>query len=119
MAANRRQFQTTHKHNRTDEPSAKDIEMAGSHLQATSSLDSVLFAQLEALQLLGDQITERVLVVGPDLTILYANDGAWPQRTRGALASSAKCYEAVLNESDPCRVCAAKEVFDSGEMRPL
>jgi hypothetical protein len=54
--------------------------MAGSHaVHAHHGFsDPVLSARLEALQLLADQVSERIMVVDQDFTILYANRSAWP-----------------------------------------
>ncbi len=96
--------------------------MAGSHAVRTHPgfSDPVLSARLEALQLLADQVSERIMVVDKDFTILYANRSAWPgAETPNPVTRPAKCYEAFLDRSDPCDRCPAMEVFHSGELRTV
>lgn len=77
-------------------------------------------ARLEALQLLAEGSADRILVIGPDQTILYANRAAWSSTgLAGPPAKPAKCYEALLRRADPCAVCSAKEVFDAAGVRAV
>ncbi len=94
--------------------------MAGSHAQVPSTIDPVLSARIEALQLLADRMCSRVMVVDRDLTIIYANETGWGgEQRQPRLPQPAKCYEAFLRRSDPCGTCPANEVFHSGEIRTL
>ena len=76
--------------------------------------DPILAARLEALQLLADRISHRVMVVDRDLTVIYANESAWEGKEGGqAQARPAKCYEAFLQRKDPCEMCPATKAFES------
>ncbi|GKS60211.1 hypothetical protein YTPLAS18_37380 [Nitrospira sp.] len=80
--------------------------------------DPVLEARLEAIRVLAEHQTERVMVIGPDQTVIYANRTAWPDDPQPLVpARPAKCYQAVLQRNDPCGTCPAMEVFASGEVK--
>ena len=82
--------------------------------------DPILAARLEALQLLAEGSTDRIMVIGPDQTIIYANQAAWSGAGQtGPPTRPAKCYEACLRQSDPCAVCSAKKVFDATDVRAV
>ena len=94
--------------------------MAGSHVKSISRLDSIVAARVEALQLLAEGSSDRIMVIGPDQTVIYANQAAWAGAGwAGPPAPPAKCYEAFLRRSDPCASCSAKEVFDATEVRAV
>ncbi len=86
----------------------------------TTPTDSVLAARLQAIRVLADRVSDRVMVVGPDLTVIYANEAAWPkQSSPGGSSQPAKCYEAVLHRNDPCGSCPAVDVFVSGDVKSV
>lgn len=94
--------------------------MAGRTPGSELPSDPILAARIEAIRTLADRHSDRVMVVGADHTVVYANQSAWP--TAPAPASSAeptKCYGAMLNRSTPCESCPATEVFASGIVRSL
>ncbi len=94
--------------------------MAGSPIHVFSPPDPILAARLEALQLLAEGSTDRIMVIGPDQTIIYANQAAWSGAGQaGPPTRPAKCYEAFLRQSDPCAVCSAKKVFDATDVRAV
>jgi two-component system response regulator AtoC len=78
----------------------------------------VLSARLEALRLLADRVTNRVMVVDRDFTVIYANHSAW-SGDESPGQRPAKCFEAILHRADPCAHCAAQAVFESGEVRSV
>lgn len=85
--------------------------------------DAVLSARLEAVRILADQIPQPVTVVDRDCTIIYTNQ---PAETVSGAASAAlpgqigkKCYAAFFHRTDPCPLCPAREVFESGEPRSV
>jgi two-component system response regulator HydG len=96
--------------------------MAGSHdmvLAPVTAADPILAARVEALKLLGDRISERVMVLDRGLTIRYANHPGWaaPGKSTGGSGCCARpstCYEACLKRSDPCGDCPVIQVFESG-----
>ncbi len=93
--------------------------MAGSQCDRASNdyTDPVLTARIEALKLLAERSAERVAVLGPGLEVIYANKSAWGDPARAsALPRHAKCYEAFMNQSDPCGYCPAQAVFESQEV---
>lgn len=93
--------------------------MAGSHYDHLPSefSDPVLEARIEALKLLAERSAERVAVLGPDLEVIYANKAAWGNADSiGARTRRAKCYEAFMNQTDPCGFCPAQTVFESQEV---
>lgn len=94
--------------------------MAGSQANSPSHPDPILAARLEVLQLLAEGSSDRIMVIGPDQTVIYANRAAWSGAGRaGAPDRPAKCYEAFLHQTDPCVACSAKEVFDATEVRAV
>ncbi len=94
--------------------------MAGSHPNSGFPLDSILAARVEALQLLAEGSSDRIMVIGPDQTVIYANQAAWAGAGQaGPPARPAKCYEAFLRQADPCGSCSAKAVFDATEVRAV
>ena len=94
--------------------------MAGSQMHSPSHPDPILAARLEALQLLAEGSSDRIIVIGPDQTVIYANQAAWSGAGRaGPSEQPAKCYEAFLHRSDPCAACSAKEVFDATDIRAV
>jgi two-component system response regulator HydG len=94
--------------------------MAGSQTNSPSRHDPVLAARLEALQLLAEGSSDRIMVIGPDQRVIYANQAAWSGAGYdGAPARPAKCYEALLHQSDPCTACSIREVFDKTDVRPV
>ncbi|MBM4120582.1 MAG: sigma-54-dependent Fis family transcriptional regulator [Nitrospira sp.] len=98
----------------------QENEMAGSHETHPIHPDPVLAARLEALQLLAEGSSDRIMVIEPDQTVIYANRAAWAGSGRAAPpVRPAKCYEAFLNQSDPCAACSAKEVFDTTDVRAV
>src|SRR5574341_243234 len=81
--------------------------MAGSH-------DMVLAARMDVLKLLGDRVSDRVMVLDRDLTILYANQPDWSALDGSeSCARPSKCYEACLKRADPCGDCPVRKVFES------
>ena len=96
--------------------------MAGSRDKSphSSFADPVLAARLDALKLLADQGTDRVVVLDKDLTIIYANQSGWTESDhRASSGRPTKCYEAFLNRTDPCEACPATKVFESAEVRAV
>ncbi|MEX5282458.1 MAG: sigma-54 dependent transcriptional regulator [Nitrospiraceae bacterium] len=84
------------------------------------SIDPVLAARVEAIRALADHQSERVMVVGPNLTVIYANQAAWPGGEIPITSSNpAKCYEAILHRKVPCSTCPVTEVFASGEVKSV
>jgi len=94
--------------------------MAGSQIispPSSSLRDPVLSARLDALKLLADRTTDRVMVVDRDGTIIYANHLVGSgDATDGR---PAKCYQAILHRQDPCAHCGAMEAFHAGEVRSV
>ena len=89
--------------------------MAGSQQYSSYTFqDPILAARLEALQLLADRMSHRVMVVDRDFTVIYANQSAW-EGNEGVQAPerTAKCYEAFLQRQDPCELCPATKAFES------
>ncbi|MEK7294597.1 MAG: sigma 54-interacting transcriptional regulator, partial [Nitrospirota bacterium] len=94
--------------------------MAGSHTNVPSHPDPILAARLEALQLLAEGSSDRIMVIGPDQTVIYANQAAWSGAGQaGPPARPAKCYEAFLHQADPCAACSAQEVFEATDVRAV
>ena len=82
--------------------------------------DPALAARVEALQLLAEGSSDRIMVIGPDQNVIYANRAAWADAgPSGPSPKPAKCYEAILHRSDPCSACSAKEVFDTPNVRAV
>lgn len=82
--------------------------------------DPVLLGRLEALRLLADRVSDRVMVVDRDRTIIYSNRPACSGgEGQAAIAHPAKCYEALLGKCEPCSFCPATKVFESGEVRTV
>jgi two-component system response regulator AtoC len=82
--------------------------------------DPILAARLEALQLLAEGSSDRIIVIGPDQSVIYANQAAWSGAGRaGPPERPAKCYEAFLNRTDPCAACSAGKVFDATDVRAV
>ncbi|WP_447976966.1 sigma-54 interaction domain-containing protein [Candidatus Nitrospira bockiana] len=79
--------------------------------------DPILAARIEALQLLAAQISEHVMVLGPDLTILYANQAVWKSAPHRAGDGEPKCYETFSSDPEACRTCPATEVFQTETIR--
>jgi two-component system, NtrC family, response regulator HydG len=94
--------------------------MAGSQANSPFHPDPILAARLEALQLLAEGSSDRIMVIGPDQTVIYANQAAWSGAGKaGPSARPAKCYEAFLHQTDPCASCSAKEIFDATDVRAV
>jgi two-component system response regulator AtoC len=95
--------------------------MAGSQADDIRSLfiDPVLTARLEALKLLADRVSDRVMVLNRDLTIIYASRSAWAGSDLGVGLRPARCYEAFLQRTEPCEACPATKVFESGSMESV
>jgi two-component system response regulator AtoC len=94
--------------------------MAGSHAKNHPGADPILKARLEALQLLAEGSSDRIMVIGPDQTVIYANQAAWSGAGRtGPSERPAKCYEAFLHQTDPCADCSATEVFDTTDVHAV
>lgn len=81
--------------------------------------DEVLNARLEALKLLADHLPDRfpvrVVVLGPDLRIVYSNEPAWTPATDLDPARPALCYEVIGNQVTPCNPCPASRSLATGE----
>ncbi|MGE3151607.1 MAG: sigma-54 interaction domain-containing protein [Nitrospiraceae bacterium] len=83
-------------------------------------IDPVLAARVEAIRALADHQSERVMVVSPNLTVIYANHAAWPTGEVPITSSKpTKCYEAILHRQVPCSACPVTEVFASGEVKSV
>ncbi|MBI5776661.1 MAG: hypothetical protein HY444_04645, partial [Nitrospirae bacterium] len=94
--------------------------MAGSQPIRPFLQDPILAARVEALQLLAEGSSDRIMVIGPDQMVIYANQAAWSGAGRtGPPDRLARCYEAFLHQTDPCAACSAKEVFDATEVRAV
>ncbi len=94
--------------------------MAGSQPIRLFHQDPILAARVEALQLLAERSSDRIMVIGPDQTVIYANQAAWSDAGRtGPSARPAKCYEAFLHRTNPCEACSAQEVFDKTDVRAV
>ena len=94
--------------------------MAGSHIHVPPHPDPILAARLEALQLLAEGSSDRIMVIGPDQTVIYANQAAWSGAGQaGPPARPAKCFEAILRQSDPCAACSAQEVFTASDVHAV
>ena len=97
--------------------------MAGSHSQSpplSPFADPILAARLEALKQLADGMTDRVAVMDRDLNVVYANDKAWGKiEGEPAAIKPAKCYQAFVQQADPCGTCPATTVFETGEVRTV
>jgi len=94
--------------------------MAGSHAKNLPGADPILTARLEALQLLAEGASDRIMVIGPDQTVIYANQAAWSGAGQaGSPARTAKCYEAILRQTHPCDACSAKEAFAAADVRAV
>ncbi len=91
--------------------------MAGSHHKASAASpigDPILAARVEAIRQLAQGLTDRVAVLDRDLNVIYANEAAWADGAlRVARAKPAKCYEAFVNQADPCGACPALKVFEN------
>jgi two-component system response regulator AtoC len=82
--------------------------------------DPILAARLEALRLLADHVSDRVMVLDRDFTIIYANESAWSGAEREVHGTpQARCYEAVLGGAAPCPHCPAIAVFESSQVRSV
>lgn len=94
--------------------------MAGRTPEPGLPPDPILAARLEAIRALADHHTDRVMVVGADHTVVYANQSAWPTASlTRASGEPTKCYGAMLNRTTPCDSCPATEVFTSGAVTSL
>ncbi len=96
--------------------------MAGSqaHNICSPFADPVLAARLEALKLLADRVSDRVMVLDRDLTIIYASRSSWAGSDLGeGHLRPAKCYEALLQRTDPCEACPATKVFESADVESV
>ncbi len=96
--------------------------MAGSQPDCSNPpvTDPILAARLEALRLLADQVSDRVMVLDREFTIIYANESAWSSAEREVHGTrQARCYEAVLGGAVPCPHCPAIAVFESSEVRSV
>ena len=70
--------------------------------------------------MLAEGSSDRIMVIGPDQTVIYANQAAWSGAGRsGPSEQPAKCYEAFLHQSDPCVMCSAREVFEATDVRAV
>ena len=96
--------------------------MAGSRDKSLNSsfADPVLAARLDALKLLANRVSDRVMVLDRDLTIIYANQSGWGgDDHRPSSRRPTKCHEAFLKRADPCGACPATKVFESAEVRAV
>ncbi len=91
--------------------------MAGSHHNGPSAPplgDPILAARVEAIRQLAQGLTDRVAVIDRDRNVIYANEAAWADASSGEDAPRpAKCYEAFVNQQDPCGACPALKVFET------
>ncbi len=80
-------------------------------------VDEVLNARVEALKLLADHLPDRVRVVvlGPDLRIVYSNEPAWTQAAGCDTERPALCYEIIGRRVVRCAPCPAVQSFATGE----
>jgi len=82
--------------------------------------DPIFSARLEAVGLLGDRISDRVMVVDRDRTVIYANPSCGPGGEGQAIGTHpAKCYQTFMRRSEPCSFCPVMQVFESGEARTV
>lgn len=89
---------------------------ASSH--ASSPLDPIVAARIEAIKQLAQGLSDRVAVMDPSFNVLYANEAAWTAgQTQKEQRHQAKCYEAFANRSDPCGTCPATKVFEAPEVQ--
>ena len=86
------------------------IEMAGSHSGASrpSCPDSASPAPIEMFQAPIQLGSNGVMVLAPDMTILYANESVWG---RPMAERQGKCYEAFSGRSSPCEACPAEQLL--------
>ena len=92
--------------------------MAGSREHAISPCRDPLFsARIEAFHIGADAASDGIMVLGPDLTILYATELVWEgQATIDRKPGT--CYEVFADRSDPCPACPATQLFQSGHGIP-
>jgi len=96
--------------------------MAGSPADFSNAkiADPIFSARLEAVGLLGDRISDRVMVVDRDRTVIYANPACGSGGEGQAVGTHpAKCYQTFLRRSEPCSFCPVIQVFESGEARTV
>lgn len=91
--------------------------MAGSHhakiVVPPPIGDPILAARVEAIRQLAQGLTDRVAVIDRNRNVIYANAAAWADVQSGTDATRpAKCYEAFVNQQDPCGACPALKVFE-------
>jgi two-component system response regulator AtoC len=98
------------------------VETAGFPNESVASgpfADEVLNARLEALKLLADHLPDplpiRVLVLGPDLRIVYSNEPEWTPAADLESARPALCYEVIGKQIKPCNPCPAMHSLVTGE----
>ncbi len=83
---------------------------------STHFKNPILSARLEAVKLLGDRLAEPIAVLDRDLTVVYANETAWPSTSRPDQAVyPSKCYEAFMGQDDPCGICPARNLLENSE----
>jgi two-component system response regulator AtoC len=69
---------------------------------------------VEAIRQLAQGLTERVVVLDRERNVIYANEAAWTDApSRDGASNPAKCYEAFVNQQDPCGACPALKVFET------
>jgi two-component system, NtrC family, response regulator HydG len=98
----------------------QECEMAGSQTNVSVQPDQILAARIEALQLLAEGSSDRIMVIGADQRVLYANQAAWSGAGHASPPGRpAKCYEAFLQQSNPCVACSARAVFEATDVRAV
>ena len=87
--------------------------MARRHTSQSSACnDPILTARLEAISQLAGEISERVAVMDRDFNLVYTNtDASAEQRSASQRTRPAKCYETLLDRSEPCDTCPAVKIF--------
>jgi hypothetical protein len=94
--------------------------MAGSHDDAIASCTGALFPRhLEPRDVPLDCRSDDVMVLGEDLTILYATELTWdghaPINRNRRLDT---CYKVFADRSEPCPICPVTRFFQSRHTIP-
>ena len=85
--------------------------MAGFPSRRPAFDDPILTARLEAISQVAGRISEGVAVMDRDFNLLYANKVGPIEQCGTAGAPPVKCYQALVQRSEPCETCPAASIF--------
>src|SRR5262245_7461607 len=94
--------------------------MAGSQSDdGFSPYDPILAARIETIGQLAEGLSDRIAIIDPQFTVLYANSAAsGDQRIKAVpLSQHDKCFYLFAHRTDPCGNCPAMQVFDGSHGR--